>query len=272
MKIILSCTTTQNRIGIFYYCLQSILKQSLKPDLILVNISKEPYLEDKGFTRVPEWLKKEKVTINVVDNTGPYRKLLPALEYAHKEDFIITADDDIIYAETWLKDLITASQKVPNCITCARGRRMKKNPFNNWRNYGDWHLVIEPIRGMNILPTGGAGVIYNKKLLNVEFLTDKKFLDIAPTTDDLWFRMASLLKKTEVAVYPRIQQKNRFIEHDQGLIYMNSQKEGSNGLLSKGFQRIRNNLLDFCGINRTANDMAWDNIVAYAKNEYEYKE
>jgi hypothetical protein len=39
-------------------------------------------------------------------NTGPYRKLFPALQVATEDDILIYADDDAIYNEIWAQTLL----------------------------------------------------------------------------------------------------------------------------------------------------------------------
>jgi len=192
MKVILSCTTTFERRHIFYYGIQSLLSQSIEPDLFLANISKKSFSESG---RIPQWLNKNNININLVEDLGPYTKLLPALKYAEDDDLIITADDDILYQSNWLRELVELSREAPESIICARARKMKKNFFGEWQNYNNWHLVKNKKKAMNLLPTGVGGVGYRTKLLDLDFLTDTAFLKLAPTTDDLWFRMASLREK-----------------------------------------------------------------------------
>lgn len=112
MKVILSCTTTYERSEIFVYCFQSLLKQTFTPDVFLINLSKDAYMQDEGFSQIPDWLKDERVKVNWVENTGSYRKLLPALEYAGEEDIIITVDDDVIYSKTYWKILLTHINRI----------------------------------------------------------------------------------------------------------------------------------------------------------------
>lgn len=84
-KLIISCTTTNERLRFLYYMLESLKKQILQPDVIYINISEEPYLLDSGITEIPDWLaNNEIVKINFVENTGSYNKLNPLFKQNNK--------------------------------------------------------------------------------------------------------------------------------------------------------------------------------------------
>jgi glycosyltransferase involved in cell wall biosynthesis len=268
MKVILSCTTTYERQDIFYYGLQSLLSQTLKPDLFLLNISKESYLQDSGFSELPDWLKDKRIIVNWVKNTGSYRKLLPALENASDEDLIIPCDDDILYGENWLEQLVRARDKEPGAIICSRARKMEKNRLNRWKNYSQWRILKSQEKGFHVLPTNGSGAVFTKKLLDINFLSDPEFMELAPTTDDLWFKMASLKKNVPVAVFPQIDEDNVYLIHNHGLENYNLGSRSSGSLFQRVGYRIWVKATDSLGVNRTPNDIAWDKIVAYAETEY----
>jgi hypothetical protein len=72
-------------------------------------------------------------------NTGPYRKLFPALQVATDDDILIYADDDAIYNEIWaetlLDDFYRHNQK---CVVAARVRKTvkkKKDILDTYRNF-----------------------------------------------------------------------------------------------------------------------------------------
>lgn len=201
----------------------------------------------------------------MVKNTGSYRKLLPALDFADDMDLIVTADDDILYATNWLKNLLNFSTSETDSIVCCRARLLKKNIFGNWQNYSKWDLINEKMKGNNILPTGGAGTVYKKYLLDVDFLTNQFFLEIAPTTDDLWFRMASLRKNTSVAVFPEIDKKNIYLLHSFGLEQENILKTNKSpySFYFPYYYKWKK-ILDYIGVNQSQNDFAWDSINKYS--------
>ncbi|UFH59366.1 glycosyltransferase family A protein [Sulfurovum mangrovi] len=265
-KIIISCTSTKNRLNFLYYMLISLQKQTLQPDLIYINLSKQPYLFDEGISTLPDWLKNnEKVIVNFVENTGPYRKLNPLFEknLVKDDDLIITADDDILYGENWIKNLVKESDRNPKDIVCCRARKMQKNIFGKYTNYSMWSLINKTHKQINILPTNGAGTVFKKSFLDIQFLLDKKYLNIAPTTDDLWFKMASMRKNINISACPYIDRENIYLKHTSGL-------DNINFLVHKKFfiNKIYNNTigkgLDYLGFGRTKNDLAWKEIVYFS--------
>lgn len=267
MKIILSCTTTLRRSDLFYYCIQSLIKQSFQPDIFLVNISKEPYLDDEGFSEVPKWMNNRIVNVKWVENTGPYRKLLPALDYADMEDLIVTCDDDIIYGRTWLEQIVDSALENPSSIVCAMGRKMKINLFGGWHNYQNWHLIEDHTKGTYILPLGGAGAGYRKNNLDLAFLCDRKYLDIAPTTDDLWFKMSSLRKNIPVYLMPSIRRNITLMQTIDGLYEINRAQIKYKKFPLRFFARLWSDISSFLGMNQSRNDFSWDAICNYSKKK-----
>jgi len=264
MKIIVSLTSTFERSHLLFYTIQSLLRQTHKPDVLMVNISKNAYLRDSGFKETPEWLLHKEINVNYVENTGSYRKLLPAIENSSSNDIIVTADDDILYGQDWLKNLLEISEEETDSIVCCRARRIKENFFRNWQNYSNWGLITEKTKGVDILATGGAGAVYRKKLLDLDFINDEHFLKIAPTTDDLWFRMASMRNNIPVVVCPQIDHQNVYLLHGLGLEQENFVKQKYSSLIARYYERFSSKIFNYIGVNQSKNDIAWDAICKYA--------
>lgn len=261
-KVVISCTTTKFRLKFLYYMLISLKKQTLQPDVIYVNLSREPYLLDDGIQELPDWLENDdKLVINFVENTGSYRKLNPLFEQnlIGDDDLVITADDDILYGKNWIKSLVEESDKNPNDIVCCRARKIKKNIFGKYTNYSMWSLFNKTHKQINILPTNGAGTVFKKSFLDINFLLDKRYLDIASTSDDLWFRAASLKQNIEVIVYPYIDKENIYLKHTSGLQRVNINIHKN--IILRVYNKTLGRGLDYLGIARTKNDLAWKKII-----------
>ncbi|MFD2837439.1 hypothetical protein ACFS3C_15390 [Azotobacter vinelandii] len=85
------------------------------PPKIVIWVSKEAYLIDQGIDREPRWVRDLNKLRNIIEfrwtaNTGPYRKLFPALDAATDDQIIVYADDDAIYREKLAQP---ADQQIP---------------------------------------------------------------------------------------------------------------------------------------------------------------
>jgi glycosyltransferase involved in cell wall biosynthesis len=181
--------------------LASLVNQDLGlPYQIHVYLSHEPYLLDEGFERQPDWPEMQtdsyrtKVLIHFVPNTGPYRKLIPILTQslqAGLDSPIVTCDDDTIYPEHWLRKLLE-EHALCRGIVAFRGHSMS---VRNGRltDYSTW--LQEPKLPFSLLnlPTGKDGVLYRPSHLDPRVLDVDTALQLAPTADDLWFKVHSLL-------------------------------------------------------------------------------
>lgn len=272
-KIIVSTTTTNNRLKFLFYMLESLKKQSVQPDIIYVNISKEKYLIDEGIKIVPDWLKQnENVTVNFVDNIGSYRKLIPLFEknLVTEDDLIITVDDDVLYGEHWLENLIAKSNEHPDSIICARGREIRKNFFNRDQNYMNWRYFKEETLAYNIIPTGNGGILYKLKLLDLSFLLNKTYLELAPTNDDLWFRKSYTCS---VLVVPKIDEGRICLEHNLGLwSNFNTNTKANLNLHNGALALIKSlpyffvvKIKDYLGVSATNYDIAWKSILQFCE-------
>ena len=261
-KIIVSCTTTHERLGMFRYAMQSVLLQSISPSLFFLNISRDPYLGDSGIEEVPDWLDDD-IHVNWVENTGSYRKLLPVIDFAGEDDLIVTMDDDILYGSTWLAELVAAAKSEPDSIVCSRARLMRKNFLGRWQNYKNWLRMQSNFCGLNLVPIGCGGIVYRKKNLDLDFLFDKKYLELAPKADDLWFKFASMRKGIPISVHTEIDKKNIYLNHGFGL-WKNHNETDYLTKKKKRYFFVPKTVANYLGVNGNKNDRAWGCIKSYS--------
>lgn len=271
MQLTVSLTSIDSREGILRYCIDSLIRQALPPDVIYLNLSREAYLLDKGISEAPGWLSESayhKVKLNWVDNDGPYRKLLPAIALSADDDLIVTVDDDQIYAENWLKKLVDAAIKYPDHVVCGRAQRPKKNIFNGYQSYPNWEVVERPFQCVDLIPTGNAGVLYRKRLLDLDFLFDENRLKIAPTSDDLWIREASFRMSCSVLVVGGVANERFRFRGGKSLAGKNTKLGRLKGRLVSGI--ISNILIRkpalYLGWLKTTNDRNYKEIKYYSRS------
>lgn len=184
-------TTISGRIGQVHLVIGSILSQNPPPARVFLYLSQAPWLLDRGVRDLPDPLRDlaaadGRLHIRFVENTGPYRKILPWLaEHGQGGRLVVTADDDTIYPQGWLAGLL-AAWKPGLCVAhsahpvVVRGGRVA--PYRQWLKTP----VLSP--ALLALPIGKDGVLYRAADFPPEVLEGAEALRIAPTGDDLWLR------------------------------------------------------------------------------------
>lgn len=267
MNVFVSVTTTNRRLGLFYYGFQSLVCQNFEDFKILINLSKEAYLFDDGIESIPSWMQGENVQVNFVENTGSYRKLIPLIDTVKDDDLIITADDDVLYSKSWLPGLVNEAVKYPGSIVCGGARRISRNIFGSLQNYSNWTLCTASETAMDLLPVGVFGVAYRKRLIDLDFIKDVAYKEHAPTADDLWFRIASMRKNIPVHVAPEVAFGNAGIEHTMGLNETNMPKKGSRKFLARATSQLKLEFNNYFGLTPSKNDLAWKAAARYSKTK-----
>src|SRR5262249_37671476 len=138
-------------------------------------------------------LRRHGLDIRKTKDIGPYKKIIPALEsFPHAA--IITADDDLIYWQTWLEELVAGWSKSNKEIVLHRAPYITLDRTGHPRPYLDWISEVPRQHGSWLLfPTGSAGVLYPPGSLSKKSLDSGTFTRICPRNDDTWlFWMARL--------------------------------------------------------------------------------
>ena len=263
-------TTTRERLPLCRVAVVSLLLQSRPADGIRLWISKTPYLQDAGIDAAhwqafldslpAHW--HSRIEACWVENTGPYRKLLPALGQASLDDILVTADDDIFYGEHWLEHLMNAHEQQPSDLVACRIRRVRRNAFGKTTSYLHWPLVPKAERlQADYLVTFGAGAVLRRGLFDEADIARQDYLKLAPAADDLWF--SALLRRQGVAVQvvPRALQALQFISHGSGLKLQNL--PGRQSWLERARLRLWSNTAGYLGLAVCGNDVANRRIAAF---------
>lgn len=268
--LIVNLTTTHSRLDLCSITLFSLLTQSMSPDKIRVWISEESYLSDQGIKKIPDYL----LSLNKIDdiiefvytkNTGPYRKIFPALNIADEKDVLVYADDDVVYHKEWLMTLYSTFEKYDTeNIVAARVRLKKKNLFNKYKSYVAYPICFTERTLLNdYIITGLGGAILMKKHIASKYICMEDYIDIAPKTDDLWISEIITRSKTNVTTCPNAINCFTEINHSNNALSANNNPVLSGGYLSLFLKKIVLKLSSYLGVNKTNNDVAAKKINNY---------
>lgn len=265
-------TTIDSRLELCSATVWSLMHQSKVPDKIVLWISDKPYLADKGIVVAPDWISqfnriKNIIIVKYTENTGPYRKIIPALRLSSVEDILVYADDDVIYGKDWLRLLYNKFVAFDrNHVVASRIRYRKKNIFGTYQSYNRCQIVYDDrLLTSDFIITGVGGCILSRKNINDGYISSDEFLSIAEKTDDLWVSKIVELSSTSVSTCPEALGQVHEIQHGiDSLCSANTYNRDVSGI-SKIFSRVYVFILGYLGYSLTNNDVVLKKLDNYFK-------
>lgn len=203
LKVLVSLTSYPARLPTVFLAIESLLNQTLKPDRIILWLSKtEVDAADIPASLIK--LQSRGLDIRFVDeNIKSYKKLVYAVE-TFSDHHIVTFDDDMMCPKWFLQRLYHTHRQHPDCLVAYRGRVMSKSGDRQLRPYHQWPFCNSAQHNgsgpsYNIFPTSGGGTWYPPHSLDAR-LSDRVFMTLCPTGDDIWFKAMSMLACTRAVI------------------------------------------------------------------------
>ncbi len=238
--LIVSLTSYPKRLNIVHLTIESLMKQTKKPDKIILWLAKEELSDEK----IPQNILKLKfkgLEIKIVDeNLKSYNKLVYSIEH-YPTSNIITCDDDMIYDQTLIEGIYKKHKRYPKCIVAYRCTKMQKNSKNKLAPYLEWKGAINNRPSHNLFATGVGGVLYPPKSLHSEVNNKELFSKLSPHGDDIWFKAMALLNNTKVVmVNKKTAEKFTVIagSQDQALWHINNGENKNDEQLKNVFDHF----------------------------------
>jgi len=198
-KVIVSLTTKPSRIHKTWLVIESILRQSEKPDALLLCLSEQEFTSKDMVPK--EVLQQEKRGLQIVftkENLKPHNKYMYAMENFPNAS-IVTIDDDKIYPKNLIANLKSYNKLYPGAICTTMARVIKFNnkevePYNNWNIY-----TKNSAPKHSLLSLGVSGVLFPPKSLHPDLFDKDTLREKSLLADDLWLKVMALKNNTPVA-------------------------------------------------------------------------
>jgi hypothetical protein len=200
---VVSMTSQCHRLELAFYALESIAAGSRKPSRMILWLTDEDSCSNPPETI--ERLKARGLEIHHSEELGPHTKYYPYID--RETDMVVplvTADDDTLYPNDFIKQLTEAYKADTSTIHCFRAHRISMScgrlmPYNSWTPCVD----REPSH-LNFI-TGVSGVIYPPEYLKYLKQQGKAFTQACPHGDDIWLSVNALRGGFKVAQIGRKQ-------------------------------------------------------------------
>lgn len=202
-EIVISLTSFPGRIADVWIVIECLFRQTYKADKIILWLSE---LQFEG-VELPSLLTDQQsrgLDIRFVKgDIKSHKKYIYALN-EFKNDYVITVDDDLYYDNKLIQNLIQLKEKYPYALPTNRAHLIQFDNRNKVAPYSKWYHNY-PIEKQSLLlvPTGGFGTLYEFDQLYQTFDNQILIKELVPHADDLWIKIQSLLKNTQVVTNNR---------------------------------------------------------------------
>lgn len=198
VQIIVSLTSFPMRINKVWLVIECLLRQSKKPDKIVLWLSKEqfPCLESLPANLLK--LRNRGLQIELKeDDLRSHKKYYYFLQQ-FPDDIMVTVDDDIFYPTNTIANLVKGHKAFPNAVIARYGFkiRVKNNqlePYSTWQaNYG--HSFPE----YSLFFGSGGGVLFPAGSLPQETLKKDVFSNLCLNADDVWLNSVCRINRRKI--------------------------------------------------------------------------
>lgn len=203
-RLIVSLTTYPRRINLIPGVLESIYKQTRKPDEVILWLAEEQFPGKEA--DLPEQLRQlsadKRLTIRWCDDLKSHKKYFYAFQ-ENPNDLIVTIDDDLVYSSDMLSSLYASYLLYPNAVSAVRAHLIIVNecgdilPYQSWIQETD-ACLYEP--SMQLMATGGAGTLHPPGLFRKEFFDKDAIKQNCLWADDLWLKAMELVSDVPVVL------------------------------------------------------------------------
>lgn len=108
-RIIVTLTTWSQRIANIPTVLDTIYRQTLPPNLVVLNLAYDETVP----SRVQDYIDRHGIEVNRVADTKVFKKLIPTLR-KYPDACVISIDDDWLYPEGMIADFMTVHRAFPD--------------------------------------------------------------------------------------------------------------------------------------------------------------
>lgn len=200
-RIIASLTSYPPRIHTAHLAIRSLLAQKTLPDLIVL------WLYTGDFPNREADLPQELLDVLARDvqirwveqDLKPHKKYYWAFQ-EFPDELVITFDDDLIYKNTLISDLIAAHKRHPNCVCAMRTHLITFDEQGGVMPYSEWehespgtHPELVDVPRMDLFATTGAGTLFCPALLPKCTYDADAISKRCISADDIWLKTMELI-------------------------------------------------------------------------------
>lgn len=187
-EVIVSLTTYGKRIELLPSCLESIFRQTIRADRIVLWLAHDEFDDTTLPVDVTAFVSRG-LEVRYSEDLRSHKKYWATMQ-EWPDAIVITLDDDAFYPEDTIKGLLVSYLQWPEAISCHRAHQMRFSG-NKLLPYVEWSFSAPGVRGPSntLVPIGVGGVLYPPGCLAKEVLDATLIRELCFAADDLWLKV-----------------------------------------------------------------------------------
>ena len=187
VPVIASLTTYPPRISKSWLAVETLLRQNVKPERLVLVLNTEEFPSRKLPRRIVRQTRRGLEILWAHRNGRSHDKLIP-VRAAFPQATIVTFDDDKFFPRDLLEKLTEASDQSPGKVIGARGWEVRRGEVDDEIHFGEgWTRAGPDSSGQHLFLPGGNGCLYPYDSLHAIVDDLDEALRVTPAADDVWF-------------------------------------------------------------------------------------
>ncbi len=202
-RIIVSLTSFNRRIGRVWIAIESILRQTHQPDIIILWLSKEEFPTIDCVPKSLLRLQKRGVKIELRDGNLMSHKKYHYTLIEYPDDHMITIDDDIIYPSNFIRSLLNGYEQNPECVISLFSFKIRRDNDGEILPYSIWSAELlnqSTSPSFDIFFGSGGGTFFSAHVLGEEAKNITLAMEKCKFADDVWLNTMCRLNKKKIVV------------------------------------------------------------------------
>lgn len=193
-KIVVSLTSYPVRVPYLWKVIETILRQTVKPDKIVLYLTKSQVGTIDKLPKSLLDLRDRGLEIQLIDEEiRSHTKYWGAFKQ-FPNDIVITVDDDLFYRTDLIENNLRWHKQYPNAIIT----NWAKDILPNTDKYKEWPDVSVPQLSNHFLLLGVSSVLYPPNCMYKDVYDVEMIKSLCLTADDVWLSCMAILKKTPI--------------------------------------------------------------------------
>ena len=198
--IIVSLTSFPARINYVWLTVETLKRQSLRPQKIILYLSKEQFPgQEKSLPENLQVVQDDLFEIQFVDDDLRSHKKYYYAFRDYPEMNVVTFDDDVFYESHTVERLYDTHNRFKDCVICGRACMIDPNrKYNSWQRTKDRYVPLN-----EILQIGISGVLYPPHSYSPLIFDIEAIKECIPKADDIWLNYMCRVNGSKIVMIDR---------------------------------------------------------------------